>query len=236
MKIKTRPIKLLKPWVFAIFGIALITQLSFHHFSLKGDKSTTNLKPAPNSSISKILSMGEHSAIAKITLLWLQSFDSQSGIKLRYNQLDYTNLGNWLDTILDLNPSSDYPLLLASQIYTMVPDTDKKRQALEYVYTKFLENPNKHWRWLSQCAVIAKHQLKDFDLALKYAKGIREKASAAPTWARQMEVLLLDDIGEYQTAEIILGGLISSKQYRDEKELAFLQEKLTEIKQRTVEK
>ena len=118
----------------------------------------------------------------------------------------------------------------------MVPDPTKKRQTLEYVYSKFLANPNQHWRWLSQCSLIAKHQLNDINLAIKYAKAISDHATLAPTWAKQMQALLLDDIGEYEAAEILLGGLISTKQYKDEKELIFLQDKLTEIKQRSVEK
>lgn len=236
MKIKTRPLKSLKPWVQALLILAFILQVSFHHISSINDESSSNLKSAPSSTHLHILSMGEQSALARLSLLWLQSFDSQGGIKLRYSDLDYSKLTQWLDVITELNPTSDYPMLLASQIYTMVPDTTKKRTALEYVYKKFLQSPNQNWRWLSQCAVIAKHQLDDFELALKYAKAIREHATDAPTWAKQMEVLLLDNVGEYQTAEIILGGLISSRQYRDEKELIFLQDKLTEIKQRSVEK
>ncbi len=235
MKIKTRPIKSINPLVTILLAIAFITQIAFHHISYKNDDTRSNLNSAPNPNYFKIISMGESSALAKLTLLWIQAFDSQSGVKLRYSDLDYEKLSQWLDVIIELNPNSDYPMLLASQIYTMVPDKNKKRAALEYVYKKFQEKPNQNWRWLSQCSVIAKHQLNDFELALKYARAIRQHASNAPTWAKQMEALLLDDIGEYQTAEIILGGLISSQQYKDEKELLFLQDKLTEIKQRTVE-
>ncbi|THB74646.1 MAG: hypothetical protein D6B28_01865 [Gammaproteobacteria bacterium] len=236
MKIKTRSIKSVSPRILCFLAAALVLQVFFHHISSQNDSSISTLPPAPQAGHLKILSMGEQSALAKITLLWLQAFDSQGGIKLRYSELDYTRLTQWLDRIIELNSKSDYPMLLASQIYTMVPDTNKKRYALEYVYKKFLQRPEQNWRWLSQCAVIAKHQLNDFNLAVKYAQAIRKNAPGAPTWAKQMEVLLLDDIGEYETAEIILGGLISSKQFKDEKELIFLQDKLTEIKQRTVEK
>lgn len=236
MKIKTRPIKFLSYKVFLFLAIAFCAQVALHHIELKADKSIQDLSSPPNSSYLSILSMGEQSAIAKISLLWLQSFDSQSGVKIRYHELDYHKLTQWLEAIIKLNPKSDYPFLLASQIYTMPPDIDKKMVMLEFVYEKFLQNPNQHWRWLSQCSLIAKHQMDDFDLAIKYAKAIRENATEAPTWARQMEALLLEDIGEYQAAQILLGGIISSNQVKDEKELIFLQNKLSEIEQKAVEK
>ncbi len=236
MKIKARPIRFLNYKVFIFLAIAFCAQIALHHIEVKADKSIQNLSSPPASSYLSILSMGEQSAIAKISLLWLQSFDSQSGFKIKYHELDYHKLTQWLEAIMKLNPSSDYPLLLASQIYTMVPDVEKKTIMLEFVYEKFLQDPNRHWRWLSQCSLIAKHQLNDFNLAIKYAKAIREKATEAPTWAQQMEALLLDDIGEYQAAQILLGGIISSKQVKDEKELIFLQNKLSEIEQKAVEK
>lgn len=236
MKIKARPIKFLSYKVFIFLAITLCAQIAFHHLKVKTDKSIQNLSTPPANSYLSIMSMGEQSAIAKLSLLWLQAFDSQSGIKVRYHELNYHKLTQWLEAIIKLNPDSDYPLLLASQIYTMVPDTEKKEIMLEFVYQKFLQNPNKRWHWLSQCSLIAKHQLNDFDLAIKYAKAIREKATEAPPWAKQMEVLLLDDVGEYQAAQILLGGIISSKQVKDERELIFLQDKLSEIEQKTVEK
>ncbi len=236
MRIKARPIKFLNYKVFIFLAITFCAQIASHHIEVKADRSIQNLHSPPSTSYLSILSMGEQSAIAKISLLWLQAFDSQSGVKIKYHELDYHKLTQWLEAILKLNPNSDYPLLLASQIYTMTPDLEKKMIMLEFVYAEFLQNPNKHWRWLSQCSLIAKHQLNDFNLAIKFAKAIRENATEAPAWAKQMEALLLDDIGEYQAAQILLGGIISSKQVKDEKELIFLKKKLSEIEQKTVEK
>jgi hypothetical protein len=47
-----------------------------------------------------------------------------------------------------------------------------------------------------------------------------------------MEILLLQDMGELETAEILLGALVASRQVRDDRELAFLQERLAEIRAR----
>jgi hypothetical protein len=47
-----------------------------------------------------------------------------------------------------------------------------------------------------------------------------------------MEILLLQDLGELETAKILLGALVASRQVRDDRELAFLQERLAEIEAR----
>ncbi len=70
------------------------------------------------------------------------------------------------------------------------------------------------------------------DLAREYAQALRLQATGpeVPTWAKQMEILLLQDMGELETAEILLGALVASRNVRDDRELAFLQERLAEIR------
>jgi hypothetical protein len=82
----------------------------------------------------------------------------------------------------------------------------------------------------SQAAIIAKHRLHDDQLALRYARDIVRLAPAAPGWARQMHIFILEDIGEVESAKILLGGLLASGEIKDERELHFLTERLEDLK------
>ena len=167
-------------------------------------------------------------------MLWLQAFDNQPGISIPFRQLDYARLESWLERILNLDPKGQYPLLAASRLYAEVPDEDKQRHMLEFVYREFLVDPDTRWRWLAHATIIAKHRLNDPALALKYARAITEKATGdhVPYWARDMTILLLEEMEELETARILIGGLISSGRITDPSELRFLHRKLKALQER----
>jgi hypothetical protein len=79
---------------------------------------------------------------------------------------------------------------------------------------------------------VAKHELKDTRLALRLARELRTHATGpnVPYWAKQMELFVLDDMGDEQDAKILLGGLIASGQIKDPNQIRFLMQRLNEGK------
>ncbi|MEI7680578.1 MAG: hypothetical protein WCK07_14365 [Betaproteobacteria bacterium] len=174
--------------------------------------------------------MGEPVAMAQLTALYLQAFDNQPGISIPFKDLDYARVIQWLARTIDLDPLGQYPLLLASQVYLQVPDPARQRLMSEFVREQFLLDPDRRWRWLAHVAIMAKHRLHDNALALRYAAEITRAAPAAPSWARQMQIFILEDIGELESAKIMLGGLLATGQVTDEHELHFLTQRLEALK------
>ena len=129
--------------------------------------------PVPLSSRSYAMSsLGEPVAMAKLLNLWLQAFDNQPGLSLSFHQLDYPRLTQWFDTILELDPNGVYPMLVAARVYGSVKNEKQQRIMMDYIFKKFNQNPNKHWRWLAHIIITAKHELKDMPLVLKYADAL----------------------------------------------------------------
>jgi hypothetical protein len=186
------------------------------------------LPAPPSTSVLRAASLGDPVPLAQMLTLYLQAFDTQPGISIPFLQLDYGRVEQWLGRILELDPVGQYPLLLAAQVYAQVPDERKQRQMLEFVYARFLEDPDRRWPWLAHAAIMARHRLNDMPLALRYAEALRTPASGAgvPAWARQMEIFLYEDMGEYQAAKVLLGGLLASGTVTDSHELAFLVRRL----------
>lgn len=232
---RERPLSCVPKPVLLLLTLGLALQV-FCHVNLTGQPVKVQELPAPPSiNALRAASLGEPVALAKILLLRLQSFDSQSGIQLPFRQLDYANVEAWLERMLELDPRSQYPLFMASRLYGEVADPARQRIMLELVYRRFGDDPNRRWPWLAHAAVIAKHQLKDLPLARKYAQAIRLQAtdSAVPSWARQMEIFLLEDMNELESAKILLGGLLDSGQVTDPHELRFLKERLQQMERRS---
>ncbi len=178
------------------------------------------------------MSLGDPIPLAQLWTLWLQAFDNQPGISIPFLDLDYGKVEAWLQRILQLDPHGQYPLMMASQLYAQVPDERKQRQMLELVHREFLSDPNQRWPWMAHATIMAKHRLNDLPLALTFAQALAAHATgpSVPHWARQMQIFLYEDMGEYETARILLGGLLDSGAVQDPHEVHFLIERLNGLK------
>ncbi|MDH5426512.1 MAG: hypothetical protein OEY29_16115, partial [Gammaproteobacteria bacterium] len=160
----------------------------------------------------------------RLLLFWLQQFDVQSGQYISYRDLDYQNLISWLEFLSKMEPQSQYPMLLASRIYSRVADQYRVKAILDYIYIKFQQDPDKNWRWLAEATVIARHTLKDRALSLKYASALALSGSSQiPYWARDMRLIILEDMGETEQVKLLVGGLIAGKTVTDRNEIRFLE-------------
>lgn len=172
--------------------------------------------------------------MAHALMLWLQAFDNQPGIAVPFSRLDYAHLTTWLGHIIDLDPDGSYPLLMASRLYADIPDETRHRTMLEFVHQRFLDDPKNRWRWLAHCVILARHRLKDPALASRYARSLRQFATdiSVPGWVSQMEIFILEDMNELESARILLGGLLQSGNIKDPHEMRFLLERLALIEKK----
>ena len=225
----------LVPWtVFLVLGLALAAQISIRTAIPLPVPKAADLPRPPGSDSLAIASFGDPIPLAKLLMLYLQAFDYQSGDRTPFQALDYEKLQAWLSQILRLDPKGQYPLMAASRLYADVPNEAKKRQMLEFVYQEFFKDPNRRWQWLAHAAAVAKHGLKDLPLARRYAAAIQQHATGedVPLWARQMEIFILEDMNELETARIMIGGYIEKGLIKHPGELWTMEKRLKEIEAR----
>ena len=224
--------------VLALLALGLAAQIGLKATAPPPRTAAEDLAPAPSIAALRLASFGDPVALGKTLMLYLQAFDYQSGSKVPYRDLDYSRLEAWLARILELDPRGQYPLLAASRLYAEVPVEAKQRSMLEFVYRQFLLDPDRRWPWLAQATAIAKHRLHDLPLALRYARAIQRYAVAdnVPLWAKQMEIFILEDMNELETARLIIGGYLQSGTVKDPAELRFLDERLRQLEARTAGK
>ena len=233
---KDRPVKDVPGPVIAILLLALFLQLGWHGLQDPLIAKAEDLAPPLSTRTYVLSSLGEPIAASKFLNLWLQAFDNQPGASISFHQLNYPRLTQWLDTSLELDPRGHYPMLVAARVYGSIKNPEKQRIMLDYIFYKFNEEPNKYWRWLAHAVITAKHELKDFALALKYANAIAEKATGdnVPYWAKDMKIIVLEDMGEVEAARILVGALIDSKEITDPYELNFLTHKISVLEKKVL--
>jgi len=215
-----RPVAAVPRWVLVLLGMALGAQVALQGTRHSGPAERESLPPAPSAEALSLAAFGERALLSRLAMLYLQAFDLRG--------LDYDRLIAWLGATLELDPRSEYPLFAAARLYAEVPDPERSRAALEFVHERFLADPDRRWPWLAHAALVAKHRLKDLALARRYAQAIdrHTRAGNVPLWARQMEIFILEDMGELEAAKIMLGGLLESGEIDDPAEAAFLKQRL----------
>lgn len=230
MEIRTRAVPL--PIIVSLIVSAAL-QIYWHGRLAPPSATASALPAAPSLAQARLQSFSEPLLAANLYMLRLQGFDNQSGISLPFSALPYTRVGDWLALALALDPKGQYPLMLASQLYAQVPDAARQRYMLDFTYRHFFADPQRRWRWLAHAAIMAKHRLRDLPLALRYAQAIAIYATGpnTPHWAQQMPIFILQDMGELESAKIMLGALLTSGTVRDPRELHFLSERLRQLEQ-----
>lgn len=226
-----RSVKDVPVFIITALMVAFLCQI---YWSSSRTLTTINIKPLPEppSKIeSQLMGLGDSITISKLFMLWLQAFDNQPGISVPFKTLDYHQVINWLDRILSLDPKGHYPLLAASRIYGEVADDERKRLMLNFISEQFAKDPNRRWPSMAHAIYVAKHRLNDYPLALEYAHAVAQQVTAndIPHWVKQMEIYVLEDMGEIESAKILIGGLLESGAITDAHELQFLQDRLNKL-------
>lgn len=216
------------------FAVALALQVAWRASEPLSEPRPAPIPPPPPAAVLRASSLGEPVALAGVLGLWLQALD---GSDTPLAALDYARLEDWLGLLLALDPGADTPLLLASHVYVAVPDPEKKRRMLDFTYRAFFADPARRWRWLAHAALVAKHELADLPLALRYARAVAQYATApsVPHWARQMPIFILEDMGKLEAARIELGAWLATGSVTDPAERHFLIQRLLELERRAAE-
>jgi hypothetical protein len=233
MSSELRPLSTVPFWIRTLLALTLGLQIASRLVS-PALQASADLPPAPRAEALRLASFAEEPAAARLAMLYLQTFDYRANNRIPYQKLDYSRLIGWLDAILALDPRSDYPLFSAARIYAENPDPARSRQMLEYVYRAFLDDPNRRWPWLAHGALLAKHRLHDLPLALRYAQAVERYTTdpSVPSWAKQMQIFILEDMNELDAARTMIVSLLESGRIHDPAEIRFLKERLLELASR----
>lgn len=215
------------PWpAYLLLLLGLLLQVGQHAFWSAPQVRMQQLPQAIPAPWLRVLSMGEPVVLAKLLMLWLQAFDYQAGVDLTLKDLDQQRLQSWLGAFLDLDPQGQYPLLMAVRFYANAPEPEQQLRFAAFAYQRFFADPNRRWPWLAHAAILTKHRLHNLPLALHYAHAIRLHAtgSMVPSWAKQMELVILEEMGEWQQAAQLIADLLADGTKRDRREIHFLEE------------
>jgi hypothetical protein len=211
--------------IVALLLAALAAQCALHAAAPALRAPAPVLPPAPPAAVLRMAALGDGPAAARLVMLTLHAFDT--GMPLR--ALDYRRVAGWLEAAQALDPRSRQPLVAAVQVYGAVADPARVRLMLDVVDRAFAADPARRWPDMAQAALLARHRLHDMALARRYAQALRLRAPLAPPWARQLELFILQDMNELDSARAVAGALLADGTITDPNEIRFLERRLHEL-------
>ena len=86
---------------------------------------------------------------------------------------------------------------------------------------------------MTEACLLLKHQLNDLPAALKVTEQIADlpKSMKLPFWARDMKLVLLDELNQFESAQLLISSMLRSGEITDKDEIRFLQARLLKIQQ-----
>lgn len=238
MRRSERPITQLPRPLLWGFALILLGQLLYHQSSQQQFEADYQALSKPlQASTYRVVSMGSDKLLGYLLAIRLQLHDNQMGRHFSYDRIDYHRLVDWLEQIRALNPRSEYPMLLASRVYSQTQDKGRLVLMLDFIERTFEDDPQLHWRRLAEASLLAKHQLGDLKLALRLAEKLAQLPESVimPNWARDIRFLLLAEMNEFESAIAIIQALLQSGVVSDPDERRFLEGKLLEFQQKLFE-
>lgn len=185
----------------------------------------------PDDRLVQLLTPSEPHWSSRLMVLALQDQEIDRGVRIPLHKLNYEHLVAWLDLILKLDADNRFPPLIAAHYYAEVADTERVRVMLDFVHTRFIQDPKQHWPWMVSAVIKAKHRVKDLSLADRLATDLAQYTSAidVPSWVRQMHIFVKADAGEVEEARALLGALLESGEIASQEEFTFLAERLRQL-------
>ena len=238
VKDEYRPLRVVPRGLWLALTGAFIAQLWFHDYIGPPKVSARDLQLShpPAQELLHAAAFGDTLSLGRILMLNLQAFDNQQGVSIKYTDLDYDILGEWLDRIVSLDEKSEYPHFTASKIYTGPPDEERRRKMIAWGRKHFRERPNERWEWMAYLTNFVRYQMQDNALALEMARELRDltEAGKVPGWTRQLNVFFLEADNEYQASATLLANLLAAGEVKDPAEFKFLLDRLEEIAEKMV--
>lgn len=190
------------------FGLNLAFWACSHSLYAKWD----GVPPVPSRASAVLMTLGDAQLSYRFFALMLQNLGDIGRDVTPLSKYDYTALGGWFFLLHDLDPVADHVPALAAYYFGASRVPKNVRTVVSYLEAAGDVPVKGKWRWLAAAAVLAQHNLRDLDLALKLAYRVarlaEQEGGDVPQWARQMPALVLSEKGERQAARQMLESII----------------------------
>ena len=196
---------------FILLGVFLLN-LGLWFYSSPKLPQWANVPPAPSTVSATVAFLGDKEMAYRSISIILQSFGNNTGQIQALKDYNYPNLGTWFDLADKLNKQSNYVPFLAAYYFGGSQDPSKLMPVINYLRRVGTYPYEDKWRYLGQAVFLAKHKMKDTQLALELADELAKTyKSGMPAWPLQMKAIIASEMGEKEMAYNLMVDAITNK-------------------------
>lgn len=183
-----------------------------------------NVPPAPSSISATTAFLGDKELAYRSLSIILQSFGNNTGQIQALKDYNYPNLGTWFDLADDLNKQSNYVPFLAAYYFGGSQDPSELMPVINYLRRVGAYPYEDKWRYLGQAVFLAKHKMKDNQLALQLADELAKTYKPGmPAWPLQMKAIIASEMGEKEMAyNLMVDAIVNKKDGMDPIEVKYM--------------
>lgn len=183
-----------------------------------------NVPPAPSALSVQSAFLGDRELAYRASVITLQNFGNLTGEVKALKDYNYDHLGQWFNLSDQLNKISDYTPFLAGYYFGASQNVEQLYPVIAYLRKVGKYPEADKWRWLGQAVFLAKHRLKNDQLALELADELAATYKPGmPAWPLQMRAILASQMGDKDMAHgMMLEILKSSSDKMDPVEVNFM--------------
>ncbi len=179
--------------------------------------------PAPSSRVAKALALGDGEFLYRAATFVLQNMGDEGNRVTPLKDYDYQRLGQWFYLLDQFNPQSEFLPVLVGYYFSQSQNPDDARIVISFLAHIAIRDPDRNWRWMAHAIYLARHRVKDMNLALSLAYRMAAMRSPEiPVWAQQMPAFVLIDIGEKEAARDLMEAIMDSQKDLDPAERNFM--------------
>ena len=179
--------------------------------------------PAPSSQVAKALALGDGEFLYRAMSFVLQNMGDEGGVVTPLKDYDYQRLGQWFRLLDKFNPKSEFLPVLVGYYFSQSQNRDDVRVVISFLAHIAIRDPERNWRWMAHAIYLARHRVKDTNLALSLAHRMAAmKSPGIPIWAQQMPAFVLADVGEKEAARDLMEAILDSEKDLDAEERDFM--------------
>ncbi|OIN87417.1 MAG: hypothetical protein AUJ12_01390 [Alphaproteobacteria bacterium CG1_02_46_17] len=193
--------RLFHPALVVLLGCAILANIFMSHYTRDMKAKWVNVPLPPSSLGISSAFLGDRELAFRSSAMALQSFGNETGQVQALKDYNYDHLGKWFDMEDQLNHRSDYVPFLAAYYFGATQDPSQLGPVIAYLRQVGKNPEGEKWRWLGQAVYLARHKMKDNDLALQLAEELADTyRPGMPAWPLQMKAIIASDIGDKDLA------------------------------------
>ena len=115
--------------------------------------------------------------------------------------------------------------MLVGYYFSQSQNPEDVRIVISFLAYIAIRDPDRNWRWMAHAIYLARHRVKDMNLALSLAHRMAAmKSPSIPVWAQQMPAFVLADVGEKEAARDLMEAIIDSEKGLHPNEVEFMRD------------